>query len=122
MSTKIFIGCVWAVGLLLLLMVLGSRHGESSIEIWMWTAGRSRIAAGGRQTMRHQKTGDSIPDQAATSDWVPSEGRALTPSLRPYPSLRMMWVLFSAILPSPVSVPSVHRTLTDLTVSPSRRP
>ena len=39
MSTKIFIGCVWAVGLLLLLMVLGSRSEESSIEIWMWTAG-----------------------------------------------------------------------------------
>jgi hypothetical protein len=39
MSTKIFIGCVWAVGLLLLLMVLGSRREESSIEIWMWTAG-----------------------------------------------------------------------------------
>ena len=38
MSTKIFIRCVWAVGLLLL-MVLGSRHEESSIEIWMWTAG-----------------------------------------------------------------------------------
>ncbi len=32
MSTKIFIGCVWAVGLLLL-MVLGSRHEESFIEI-----------------------------------------------------------------------------------------
>ena len=38
MSTKIFIGCVWAVGLLLLLMVLGGRHEESSVEIWMWTA------------------------------------------------------------------------------------
>ena len=38
MSTKIFIGCVWAGGLLLL-MVFGSRHEESSIEIWMWTAG-----------------------------------------------------------------------------------
>ena len=39
MSTKIFIGCVWAVGLLLLLIVLGNRHEESSIEIWMCTAG-----------------------------------------------------------------------------------
>ena len=39
MSTKIFFGCVWAVGLLLLLMVLGCRREESSIEIWMWTAG-----------------------------------------------------------------------------------
>ena len=38
MSTKIFIECVWTVGLLLL-MVLGSRREESSIEIWMWTAG-----------------------------------------------------------------------------------
>ena len=39
MSTKIFIGCVWAVGLVLLLAVLGSRDDQSSIEIWMWTAG-----------------------------------------------------------------------------------
>ena len=39
MSTKIFIGSVWAVGLLLLLMALGSRREGSSIEIWMWTAG-----------------------------------------------------------------------------------
>ena len=39
MSTKVAIGCVWAVGLLLLLAVLGSRSGETSIEIWMWTAG-----------------------------------------------------------------------------------
>ena len=37
MSTKIFIGCVWAAGLLL--VVFGSRHEESSIKIWMWTAG-----------------------------------------------------------------------------------
>ena len=39
MSTKMFIGCVWAVGLVLLLMVLGSRDDQSSIAIWMWTAG-----------------------------------------------------------------------------------
>ena len=39
MSTENLIGCVWAVGLLLLLMVLGSHHEKSSIEIWMWTAG-----------------------------------------------------------------------------------
>ena len=39
MSTKIAIGCVWAVGLVLLLAVLGSREDESSIEIWMLTAG-----------------------------------------------------------------------------------
>ena len=39
MSTKAAIGCVWAVGLLVLLAVLGSRSEETSIEIWMWTAG-----------------------------------------------------------------------------------
>ncbi len=33
MSTKIFIGCVWVIRLLMLLMVLGSRHEKSSIEI-----------------------------------------------------------------------------------------
>ena len=39
MPTKVAIGCVWAVGLVLLLAVLGSRREETSIEIWMWTAG-----------------------------------------------------------------------------------
>ena len=39
MSTKFAIGCVWAVGLFVLLAVLGSRSEETSIEIWMWTAG-----------------------------------------------------------------------------------
>jgi len=39
MSTKVVIGCVWVVGLVVLLAVLGSREEESSIEIWMWTAG-----------------------------------------------------------------------------------
>ena len=39
MSTKVAIGFVWAVGLLVLLAVLGSRSEETSIEIWMWTAG-----------------------------------------------------------------------------------
>ena len=39
MPTKVAIGCVWAVGLLFLLAVLGSRSEETSIEIWMWTAG-----------------------------------------------------------------------------------
>ena len=39
MPTKVVIGCVWAVGLLVLLTVLGSRSEETSIEIWMWTAG-----------------------------------------------------------------------------------
>ena len=39
MSTKVAIGCVWAVGLLVLLAVLGRSSEETSIEIWMWTAG-----------------------------------------------------------------------------------
>ena len=39
MPTKVAIGGVWAVGLLVLLAVLGSRSEETSIEIWIWTAG-----------------------------------------------------------------------------------
>jgi len=39
MPTKVAIGCVWAVGLVLLLAVVGRRGEETSIEIWMWTAG-----------------------------------------------------------------------------------
>ncbi len=39
MPTKVAIGCVWAFGLILLLAVLASRSKETSIEIWMWTAG-----------------------------------------------------------------------------------
>ena len=39
MPTKVAIGCVWAVGLLTLFAVLGSRSEETSIEIWIWTAG-----------------------------------------------------------------------------------
>ena len=39
MPSKVAIGCVWAVGLLALLAILGSRSEETSIEIWMWTAG-----------------------------------------------------------------------------------
>ena len=39
MSTKVAIGFLWTVGLLVLLAVLGSRSEETSIEIWMWTAG-----------------------------------------------------------------------------------
>ena len=39
MPTKVAIGCVWAVGLLVLLAALGSRSEETSIEIWIWTAG-----------------------------------------------------------------------------------
>ena len=39
MPTKVAIGCVWAVGLGLLLIVFGRRGDETSIEIWMWTAG-----------------------------------------------------------------------------------
>ena len=38
MPTKVAIGCVWALGLLILLAVLDSRSEETSIEIWMWTA------------------------------------------------------------------------------------
>ena len=39
MPTKVAVGCVWAVGLLVLLAVLGSRNEETSFEIWIWTAG-----------------------------------------------------------------------------------
>ena len=39
MHAKVAIGCVWAVGLVLLLAVFGRRGEETSIEIWMWTAG-----------------------------------------------------------------------------------
>ena len=39
MLTKVAIGCVWAVGLILLLAMFGRRGEETSIEIWMWTAG-----------------------------------------------------------------------------------
>jgi len=46
MSTKIAIGFVWAVGLLVLLVVLGSRSEETFIEIWMWTAGVTGLNTG----------------------------------------------------------------------------
>ena len=39
MPTKVAIGCVWAVGLVLLLIMFGRRGDETSIETWMWTAG-----------------------------------------------------------------------------------
>ena len=39
MPTHVAIGCVSAVGLILLLAVLGSRSEETAIEIWIWTAG-----------------------------------------------------------------------------------
>ena len=39
MPTKVAIGCVWAVGLVLLLIMFGRRGDETSIEIWMWTVG-----------------------------------------------------------------------------------
>ena len=39
MPTRVVIGCVWTVGLVLMLIVFGSREEESPIEIWMWTAG-----------------------------------------------------------------------------------
>ena len=35
MPTKVAIGFVWAVGLVLLLTVFGRRGDETSIEIWM---------------------------------------------------------------------------------------
>ena len=43
MSTKVAIGCVWAVGPLTLFAVLGSQSDETSIEIWMWTAGMTGL-------------------------------------------------------------------------------
>ncbi len=43
MPTKVAIGCVWAVGLLVLLAVLGSRSEETSFEIWIWTAGTTGL-------------------------------------------------------------------------------
>ena len=43
MPTKVAIGCVWSVGLLVLLAVLGSCSEETSIEIWMWTAGTTGL-------------------------------------------------------------------------------
>mgnify|MGYP006222804693 CR=1 FL=1 len=43
MPTKVAIGGVWAVGLLVLLAVLGSRSEETSIEIWILTAGISGV-------------------------------------------------------------------------------
>ena len=39
MPTKVAIGCVWAIGLVLVLAVFGRRDEETSIEIWMWTTG-----------------------------------------------------------------------------------
>ena len=39
MPTKVAIGGVWAVGLILLLAVFGRLGEETSIEIWTWTAG-----------------------------------------------------------------------------------
>ena len=43
MPTKVAIGCVWAVGLLVLLAVLCSRSEETSCEIWIWTAGTTGL-------------------------------------------------------------------------------
>ena len=43
MPTKVAIGFVWAFGLVLLLTVFGRRGDETSIEIWMWTAGMTGL-------------------------------------------------------------------------------
>lgn len=58
MTTKMFIGCVWAVGLVLLLAVLGRRDEESSIEIWMWTAGITGLCWVVAKLIRDQANGD----------------------------------------------------------------
>ena len=43
MPAKVAIVCVWAVGLVLLIAVFGRRGEETSIEIWMWTAGMTGL-------------------------------------------------------------------------------
>ena len=58
MSTKVAIGCVWAVGLLFLLAVLGSRSEETSIEIWMWTAGITGVCWLVAKVIRDRSTDD----------------------------------------------------------------
>ena len=52
MPTKVAIGCVWAVGLLVLLAVLGSRNDQTAIEIWMWTAGITGLCWLGAEVIR----------------------------------------------------------------------
>ena len=58
MTTKVAIGCVWAVGLLLLLAVLGSGGEETSIEIWMWTAGITGVCWLVAKVIRDRSTDD----------------------------------------------------------------
>ena len=58
MPTKVAIGCVWAVGLLVLLAVLGSRSEETSIEIWIWTAGISGVCWLNAKVIRERASDD----------------------------------------------------------------
>ena len=58
MTNKIFIGCVWAAGLVLLLMVLGSSDERSSIDVWMWTAGITGLCWIIAKIVRDRTTGD----------------------------------------------------------------
>ena len=58
MPTKVAIGCVWAVGLLTLFAVLGSQSEETSIEIWMWTAGITGLCWFIAKVIRARAIGD----------------------------------------------------------------
>ena len=58
MPTKVAIGSVWAVGLLVLLAVLGSQSEETSIEIWMWTAGIAGLCWPVAKVMRDRAKDD----------------------------------------------------------------
>ena len=58
MPIKVAIGCVWAVGLLTLFVVLGSQSEETSIEIWMWTAGITGLCWFIAKVIRARAIGD----------------------------------------------------------------
>ena len=58
MPTKVAIGCVWAVGLGLLLTVFGRSGDETSIEIWMWTAGITGVCWLIAKVIRDRTGGD----------------------------------------------------------------
>ena len=58
MPIKVAIGCVWAVGLLTLFAVLGSQSEETSIEIWMWTAGITGLCWFIAKVIRARAIGD----------------------------------------------------------------